>query len=221
MTQARFAGFPEAALVFYEGLEADNSRPYWTDNKHIYEESVRAPMQALLDDLAAEFGEAKIFRPYRDVRYAADKTPYKTQAGAVVRGSSYHGLYVQLSADGLYVAGGLWHPLADQVARLRAAIADDRTGRDLIVVLDQLRCSGFDVGGERIISTPRGWAADHPRIELLRHKAVVAGRQWVPDDGLHDRRALHRVRKAWRALAPLNGWLTEHVGPTTTPEKRR
>lgn len=221
MSTPRFAGFPEAAVVFYEGLEADNSRPFWTDNKLAYDSSVRAPMQTLLDELEPEFGESKFFRPYRDVRFAKDKTPYKTQAGAVARGSSLFGLYVQLSADGLYVAGGMWHPLADQVARLRAAIDDNRTGPDLEAILAVLRRSGFDVGGERVKATPRGWPADHPRIELLRHKGIVAGRRWVPDDGLHDRRSLHRVRKAWRALAPLNLWLSQHVGPTITPEKRR
>jgi len=216
-----FQGFPERALIFYEGLSADNSRPYWTDNKQVYEESVRAPMEELLVDLAKEFGEAKIFRPYRDVRFAKDKTPYKTQTGAVVRGSSYHGLYVQISADGLYVGGGMWHPMADQVARLRAAIDDDRFGPDLGAILDQLRRKHFDIGGERLKTSPRGYDADHPRIELLRHKGVVAGRSWFPDEALHDRRALTRVRTAWRALAPLNVWLSQHVGPTATPEKRR
>ena len=76
----RFDGFPERALIFYEGLEADNSKPYWTDHKAVYEECVQAPMLALLAELEPEFGAAKFFRPYRDVRFAKDKTPYKTNA---------------------------------------------------------------------------------------------------------------------------------------------
>jgi uncharacterized protein (DUF2461 family) len=68
-----FAGFPEEALVFYEGLRADNTKAYWTDHKALYDSAVRAPMQALLDQLEPEFGRAKLFRPYRDVRFAKDK----------------------------------------------------------------------------------------------------------------------------------------------------
>src|ERR1700709_2764556 len=81
-----FAGFPEEMLTFYEGLEADNSKPYWSDHREQYEVAVATPMRALLDDLGPEFGEAKFFRPYRDVRFSKDKTPYKTHAGAVVQG---------------------------------------------------------------------------------------------------------------------------------------
>src|SRR3712207_2500424 len=79
-----FTGFPDEGLVFYEGLEADNSKTYWTEHRHLYEECVRTPMQALADELAPEFGSPKLFRPYRDVRFSHDKTPYKTHQGAVL-----------------------------------------------------------------------------------------------------------------------------------------
>jgi uncharacterized protein (DUF2461 family) len=79
-----FTGFPDEGLVFYEGLEADNSKTYWTRSKDVYESCVRGPMQALVEALAGEFGPAKLFRPYRDVRFSNDKTPYKTHQGAVV-----------------------------------------------------------------------------------------------------------------------------------------
>jgi uncharacterized protein (DUF2461 family) len=77
-----FRGFPEEALIFFEGLEADNSKPYWTDHKDSYDEHVRAPVLALLAELEDEFGAGKIFRPYRDVRFSKDKTPYKTNVAA-------------------------------------------------------------------------------------------------------------------------------------------
>ncbi|TAL12327.1 MAG: DUF2461 family protein, partial [Frankiales bacterium] len=77
-----FEGFPEEALVFYEGLEADNTKAYWTDHKALYDRTVKAPMEALLAQLEPEFGPATFFRPYRDVRFSKDKTPYKTHAGA-------------------------------------------------------------------------------------------------------------------------------------------
>src|SRR6185436_10264821 len=92
-----FRGWPSEALEFYEGLTADNSKTYWTSRLSFYEESVRGPMQELLAALEPEFGPGKIFRPYRDVRFSSDKSPYKTHLGAWLE----FGGYLQLSADGL------------------------------------------------------------------------------------------------------------------------
>src|SRR5260370_17112666 len=85
-----FQGWPEEALDFYEGLEADNSKAYWTTHKAIYEEKVRGPMAELLEELAPGFGETKIFRPYRDVRFSPDKSPYQTHIGALVGAAYIH-----------------------------------------------------------------------------------------------------------------------------------
>ena len=74
-----FEGFPDEGLVFYEGREADNSKTYWTRNRSVYDGSVRAPMQALVDEVAGEFGIAKHFRPYGDVRFSNDNNPSNTQ----------------------------------------------------------------------------------------------------------------------------------------------
>ena len=82
-----FSGWPEEALDFYDELAADNTKTYWTANKAVYEEKILRPMADLTEELAAEFGEPKIFRPYRDVRFSPDKTPYKTHIGAVIGGS--------------------------------------------------------------------------------------------------------------------------------------
>ena len=79
-----FSGFGEYAIDFYDGLELDNSKAYWEDNKETYLRDVKAPMEALLADLEKEFGPGKVFRPYRDVRFAKDKTPYKTHCGGVI-----------------------------------------------------------------------------------------------------------------------------------------
>lgn len=62
-----FTGFPVAALDFYDDLEVDNTRSFWEAHKAVYQESVRAPMTALVTELEAEFGTPKVFRPHRDV----------------------------------------------------------------------------------------------------------------------------------------------------------
>ncbi len=207
-------GFPEEALVFYEGLEADNTKAYWTDHKHVYDRAVRAPLDALLADLAPEFGPAKVFRPYRDVRFSKDKTPYKTHAAAVVEdgGAGSGSLYVQLGADGVFVGGGFWHTERDQVLRLRAAVDDDLSGRQLQSVLDAL--VGWELMGERLKRLPKPYAPDHPRADLLLHKSLAAGLRLQPDEWLHTAACVERVAGAWRQVQPLNAWLTQHVGPT-------
>jgi uncharacterized protein (TIGR02453 family) len=219
----RFSGFPDEALVFYEGLDADNSKSYWTQHRASYDDHVRAPLQALADELAPEFGTPKLFRPYRDVRFSTDKTPYKTHQGAVFHpdGAGLGSVYVQVSADGLRVAGGCWRLQPDQVERYRRAVGDDVQGARLADVVRRLRDAGYEVEGDQLIRTPRGWPADHPRVELLRHKSLHGSQQWTPADWLHTRAALERVRDAWRAFSPLNRWLDENVGATSTPADRR
>lgn len=194
--------FPDEALEFYEGLEADNSKAYWTAHREVYERCVQAPMQSLLGALEPEFGPGSMFRPYRDVRFSRDKSPYKTHQGALVGD-----FYVQLSAAGVLVAGGYHATTPDQVERLRAAVADDVTGPALERVLDRLRDEGFAVEGERLKTRPRGYPADHPRIELLRFRTLVALR--TLDGG----GSVEEVRAAWRRLRPLTEWLDQHVGP--------
>jgi uncharacterized protein (TIGR02453 family) len=209
-----FTGFGEGAVEFYDGLMVDNSKAYWSDNREVYEGDVRAPMQALLAELEPEFGPGKIFRPYRDVRFAADKRPYKTHCGATAGP-----FYVQIGADGLMAAGGYYQMASDQVARFRAAVDDERRGTDLEKLLDVLRADGLTVAGEKLKTRPRGVDPDHPRIDLLRHKALYGHRSWPPDDVLHEAGAVERVARAWRALRPLSEWLADHVGPSDLPRR--
>jgi uncharacterized protein (TIGR02453 family) len=208
-----FSGFPEEALEFYEGLEADNSKAYWQDHKATYKRAVRDPMVALLAALEPEFGSSKFFRPYRDVRFAKDKTPYKTAAGAVVYPRHGSGvLYVQLSARGLMCASGYYETASDQVERFRAAVADDQSGPALVTIVDKLREMGYVIEGDRLKTRPRGYAADHPRIELLRHRTLTAHREFPPEPWLHTPECLDQVIGCWRDFAPLNHWLHRHVG---------
>jgi len=217
-----FEGFPDEGLVFYEGLEADNTKTYWTRNKGSYEAHVRGPLLALLEEIAPEFGTAKVFRPYRDVRFSHDKTPYKTHQGAVIHPEGRTAAwYVQISADGLRVAGGCWRLESDQVARYRRAVADDVQGPRLQAEVDRLAAGGWSIDGDRLIRVPAGHAADSPRLDLLRHKSLHGGRSWEPTEWLHSRRALDEVRNAWRDLTALNAWLDDNVGATTKEIRRR
>ncbi|WP_409331483.1 DUF2461 domain-containing protein [Trujillonella humicola] len=219
-----FEGFPDEGLVFYEGLEADNSKTYWTGHRPQYESCVRAPLQALVDELAGEFGPAKLFRPYRDVRFSNDKTPYKTHQGAVVEppGRGAGAWYVQISADGLRVAGGCWRLESDQVTRYRRAVEDDVQGRRLADEVARLATRGWEVGGDRLTRQARGFdVPDDDRANLLRHRSLHVWQQFEPAPWLHQREALDRVRETWRDVEALNAWLADNVGATAKEPRRR
>jgi uncharacterized protein (TIGR02453 family) len=221
VTKTKFAGFPDDALRFYEGLEVDNTKAYWTDHKAIYDDAVKGPAEALLTELGPEFGEGKIFRPYRDVRFSGDKTPYKTHLGGYIRRETGVGYYLQLSADGLYAAGGMYEMASDQVERLRHAIDDDKTGIEIEAAVSALRAKGFSIGGAALKTVPRGFDKEHSRAELLKHKGLYAGRTFEPAAWLHTARAKTKVVETWRALAPLIAWVETNVGPSRLPAERR
>ena len=212
-----FKGWPATALEFYEGLEADNSKVYWNDHKPVYEQHVRAPMEALLGELSGEFGEGKIFRPYRDVRFSADKAPYKTACGATLGEG-----YVQISANGLFVGSGMYHLMPDQLERYRAAVAADGTGRQLEGIAGKLTKAGLDVHGTDALKTaPKGYPKDHPRVEFLRYKGIVAAKQFPVAAWLGTAKAKAEIVKTLRAAQPLTAWLSDHVGPTEMDQSGR
>ena len=206
-----FAGFPVAALDFYDDLEVDNTRAYWEKHKDVYTESVKAPMAALCAALAPEFGEAKVFRPYRDVRFAKDKTPFKTHQGAFVPAGPATGWYVEVSARGVRTGAGFYEASSPRLASIRAAIDDDRRGQELERLLAGLAADGWDVAGERLKTTPRGYPADHPRIGLLRHKSMTVGRSHGFEPVVHTPELLDVVRDDWRALRPFVEWVAQNA----------
>ncbi|MCY1145046.1 DUF2461 domain-containing protein [Actinoplanes sp. Pm04-4] len=199
-----FRGWASEALEFYDGLEADNSKTYWTAHLAFYEEKVREPMRELLAELEPEFGPGKIFRPYRDVRFSKDKTPYKTHLGAWLE----MGGYIQLSGNGLAAGCGMYQLEKDQLARYRQAVADDKTGGELAGILETVE----GVHGHGSLKTaPRGYDKDHPRADLLRHKGLTTWREWEPAPWLGTAAAKKRIVDFLRASRPLKDWLDTHV----------
>lgn len=202
-----FEGWPVEALEFYEGLEADNSKTYWTTHKALYEDLVRRPMVELLAELEPEFGSGQIFRPYRDLRFSADKSPYKTAIGATL-GSGY----IQLSANGLAAGSGRYVMDRDELDRYREAVADDGSGAELVRIVARLERQDIAVQGHGSLKTaPRGYPADHPRIELLKHKGLIAWKEWPVEPWLGTRQAKNRVVRFLRTARPLNDWLSRFV----------
>jgi len=204
-----FTGFPVAALDFYDDLEMDNTRSFWEAHKEVYDASVKAPFAALAAALTPEFGAFKIFRPYRDVRFAKDKTPYKTHQGAFVQVAEATGWYVELSPRGVRTGAGFYHASPPSLAAFRAAIDHDRSGPGLEKLLATLARRGFEISGDRLKTTPRGFSADHPRIDLLRHRSLTVGRSLGFEPVIHTPEVLDAIRADWRLLRPLVSWVAE------------
>jgi uncharacterized protein (TIGR02453 family) len=212
-----FRGWPTAALDFFRDLEQDNTRAFWTAHKDIYERDVRAPFEALSELVADEFGPLRVYRPYRDVRFSKDKSPYKTRAYASTEGEGGEAYYVDVSAKGLVVASGYWMMANDQLDRYRAAVDDDAAGSELERIVAGLASTGLTIEGPALKTAPRGYRRDHPRIELLRRKSVAAMRRFEPGRWLSTAGAADRIVGTWRAAGSMNAWLARHVGPSTQP----
>lgn len=206
-----FEGFPEAALDFYDDLELDNTKSFWEAHRSTYDSAVAAPMKALTAALGEEFGDAKVFRPYRDVRFAKDKTPYKTHQGAFVPCGPSTGWYVQIGAPGVRVGVGFYEASTARLATIRAAIADEAHGGQLEQIISELQARGWTLGGDTLKTAPRGWDINHPRIALLRHKSMTLGKDYGFDPVIHTAELADRVRSDWRQATPFLDWVSAHA----------
>lgn len=205
-----FDGFRPAAFTWFAGLEADNTRDWFHAHRETYDDEVRGPLTALLEELA---GDAPVWisRPNRDLRFAKDKSqPYKTRCYGTIDGR----LYAELARDGLFAGTGSYSMSAGQLARYRAAVDAEASGRILVDIVSTLETDGIETFGAVLKTAPRGFTTDHPRAELLRHKLLIAGARIVPDAAASLSRdaALDHLRDTWTACAPLLAWLDEHVG---------
>jgi uncharacterized protein (TIGR02453 family) len=185
---ASFSGFADANARFFRQLARNQNREWFVAHKDEYERGWLAPMKALLDELRdrlegrypCAIGEAKVFRIFRDVRFSRDKSPYKTQVAGYVglagQGGRLPGpvaVYLHLGID-TYVGAGQWMMEPAQLDAYRAALLDERSGREIAMRLARLEKDGFVVGShDALKKVPRGVDPAHPRADLLRRKGLV------------------------------------------------
>lgn len=208
-----FQGIPAGAFGFYEELQDHNTREWWQEHKDSYLSLVKEPLSSLLAQLEPRFGPAKLFRPNRDIRFSEDKSPYKTAQGAVASVQEGVGYYLQISADGLLVGGGCHSHTPAQLARYRNSVDASGTGESLRQIVDALAAAGFAVEGEKLKTVPRGYARDHPRAELLKHKSLSASVHLGRPDWLATPGAVQEIGELWDALRPLVDWVSRHAAP--------
>ncbi|MEZ5158200.1 MAG: DUF2461 domain-containing protein [Candidatus Nanopelagicales bacterium] len=205
-------GIPAEAFEFYEHLDVDNSREFWTEHKSDYERFVRDPLRELAESLEPDFGPAKLYRPYRDMRFSRDKTPYKDHQGCLFAAENGLGWYVQVSAHGLMVAGGWYSSTGPQVKRFRQHISE-AGAEDIRAALKGLPKAGFTIDGDQLKSRPRGIPDDHPDLDLLRHRTLHATKTWEPEAWMGTKRLRTTVHKSLEKLRPMVVTLAQIVGP--------
>ncbi len=216
-----FSGVPSDALDFFDELAADNSKRFWLEHKHRYD-AVKESMVALSETVDKKYLPLRVYRPNRDVRFAVDKSPYKTNIGMSGETDGGSMVYVHLDASGMFAASGMYMLAKDQLSRLRTAIDHDVYGPELVDIIDKVTKKGLLVshGGEPPLKTkPKGFDPGHPRIELLCWKGIIATRQFGSPAWIHTKRLAKEVEAAWTNAQPLIEWLDLHVGPTH--EERR
>jgi uncharacterized protein (TIGR02453 family) len=208
----RFNGWKGDFKGYFLGLRANNNKAYFETHRRQYEDEVKAPLVALLADLEAEFGSPhRISRPHRDIRFSADKSPYKLNIYADVE----RGGYVALDAEGLVAAGGRYMVDDGQLKRLRDAVAGERSGKQLVAIVAELREKGYDVEGQELKRVPSPHPQDHPRADLLRHKRLIYWKRWPAGPWIATPKARDRVAQAWRDGAALETWCAKHMDGET------
>ena len=201
-----FTGFPPEAFKFFRDLAKNNNRDWFQARKDVYERACRGPMKALMAAVDPPLGAGWLSRINNDMRFNRDRAPYKTHIDAGVKGH-----YVSVGAQGMYVGTGLYKPEPATLRQLRESIAADTSGKKLQAIVAALRRKGYTVSTHEASATPpRGYPADHPRIELLKMKDIHAGRTFAPAS-LSSPKALAHVKQAMADLRPFSQWLKTYV----------
>jgi uncharacterized protein (TIGR02453 family) len=207
-------------LEYLRDLRANNDREWFEANRIRYE-GARASFLGLVGEILSAFGpvdelggidvKACVFRINRDVRFANDKTPYKSTMSALIgaagRKSGVRSYYFHLEPDGAsMLAGGLHSPEPRQLSAVREAIGrDSRPLKRILGAADFKRLFG-ELAGERLKTAPLGYAKDHPDIELLRLKRLLAVHP-MSDAFVRGGDIVGRAIEAFTAMKPFLLWL--------------
>jgi uncharacterized protein (TIGR02453 family) len=225
-----FPGIPSAGLEFLRQLQKHNNRPWFQARKHQYEELVKGPMQDLILRIGEAFREfapemsadprTSFYRIYRDVRFSADKSPYKTQAAAgfAVRGlpkNSAPGLYFHISPEEVLIGGGIYMPDPVLLRAVREQIAAHPQEFLAIVEGKEFRRAFGEMEGERLKTVPKGFAEQHPAAKYLRYKQYLFGEVHPPEMAT-SRRLLPAILRCFEKGMPLIRFLKEPAARALT-----
>lgn len=224
---SRFPGFHPRLLAFLAELEDNNEREWFAENRDRYERDVREPALAFIRAMAPALAKisphlvaadkkvgGSLMRVHRDVRFSADKSPYKTNVGIQFRhtaGKDVHapGLYVHIAPERCFLGAGLWRPDRDGLLRIRKAISE--TPERWTTLWRRKGIAGFSLGGDTLKRPPKGFDPDHPLIGDLKRKDFIAVEE-VDHGQVLDPGFLSFVAKRFRGAQALMEFLTRAVG---------
>jgi uncharacterized protein (TIGR02453 family) len=215
----------QKTLDFLVGLRSNNDREWFEANRKQYE-AAKKDVEGLVNKLLAGMVaidptlqglEAKnvMFRIFKDVRFSKDKSPYKTNMGAWMAGggkdSFNAGFYIHIEPDGKsFIAGGSYQPPANVLKAIREAIDYDHEGlRDILKAPQFVKLFG-QLEGETLSTAPKGYAKDHPAIDLLKHKSLVVSHK-LSDKDLVAANLVQKVLDSYREVQPLNSFLNRAI----------
>ncbi|GAA3585507.1 hypothetical protein GCM10022235_64980 [Kribbella ginsengisoli] len=203
-----FAGWPRAAFDVLLELDGVPSVEVRERCRRDREELVRQPM---VDLLSAVADRDALYEDFAVWRYGGVMLEAWQRQGAIVRLGRNVELSLRFDLDGLGVSAAWWYAPSEQIERYRTAVADSTSGPRLAAVVRKLERQGFEISGDLLKRPLRGYPADHPRAQLLRHRTLIAGRHLGCDDWIHTEAAVERVHDTFTQLRPLTRWLVNHV----------
>jgi uncharacterized protein (TIGR02453 family) len=221
--------FTRKTLAFLRALKRNNDRDWFRARKADYEQHVRGPMIALLQQLARDLPafapelvsdpRVCLFRIYRDTRFSSDKRPLKTNVAAHFPSRKFPkgegaGLYVEVAPQWVWIGGGIYMPSSSELNAIRAAIADDHRRFRRVVTTPAFRRAVGQLSGEKLTRVPRGYVKDHPAAEYLRHRQFLGGREYSASFAVSPR-FYSELLTVFRGIAPLVGFLNNAIATRT------
>jgi uncharacterized protein (TIGR02453 family) len=229
-----FRGFRPAALTFLRSLARNNRRDWFEAHRETFESELRGPMAALVEEMDVRFAELapeivgdpkrSLFRIHRDVRFSADKSPYKTNVaswfhhaagGRGVGASTPHGgagFYLHVEPGRSQIGGGIWMPPRATLQRIRTRIDEEHASLAAVLRQPELRRRFGGLAEEAMLTRmPRGFAADHPAATLLRHRSFTVGRA-LAERELFSPRLPELLVTDYARILPLVRWLNAALG---------
>ncbi len=220
--------FTPDVYKFLKQLKRNNDRDWFHENKDRYEAIIREPalafiagFQSQLDKISPAFVAVpkkvggSLMRPYRDTRFAKDKTPFKSNVGIHFRhelGKDVHapGFYVHIAPDESFLGAGIWHPDSEALRKIRLAIDTQPTAWKKAIGGKRFR-ELWELTGSRVKTVPRGYDKQHPLIDDLRRKDFI-GVATVTPDQITSADFSKQAYTAFKGASPLVQFLCDAMG---------
>jgi uncharacterized protein (TIGR02453 family) len=226
--------FRPEALKFLRNLARHNDREWFTPRKTEFEELLRQPMLAAvrkITDAMLDFAsdhvrpaEKSLFRIYRDTRFSNDKRPYKTHVAAWwshqgMGKTSGAGYYFHVSPKELVIAAGAYMPEKEQLAAIRYWLLDNHTEFRKLLARPAMRKAFTEFEGNALTRPPKGFPADHPALDLIRHRQWGLSATLTPETAL-DPKLAAIVIKHFKLAAPVVDALNTPIAAALKPKKK-